>query len=312
MGVWITNALLGTTVNGLVVAEPVPIAYAEKEQYKYDGKSATARLRVPWVHRYAIMADIVDNRNEWPYRTGIIPWPLLAQSADIEPVKGSKTSGPVSSLHVYDQADIVVTYGTSLVNTVAGTGSPGGGGGSALYVENVSTNIEAWDIEPSGQFISYWDETTGKDVIVPYWFRWGEEYGSELLETPPRRIRMGFDYSITWHGLSSVPAAAWSMQGKVNDDELTSILFGKTFDIGHMLCTGVSVSKTQPVWGVAGISLTINLSNRGSDWNKTWRFVDNSYQDIWLHIGDARDEATQEEPVIWKQFAETSMRGVMP
>lgn len=271
---WITGSIDGLTESDIEV-----MAGTEDENYSGNGWSASVTLRVPWDKRHALLANILNNRLDWPYRTG-----LGIRASGVSSVKGIGATNRADNKNVYNKADIAVDFSRVSVGGGTGTGAPNGGEGSYVYHENIEPNGEMLKLPPSG----VWKSTEEGEPDVVWQFHWGEDFISPVVskDEAPTKLITGLDYVIRWEGLDAVPSQILTVRDHVNEEDVVSAALGITFPAESMLCTAVHIGHSGSSGGESSkFDMEVRWSIRYEGWNKFWNPITGTWQQMYLHIG---------------------------
>lgn len=244
-----------------------------------DKLTADVQLKCPWADRYGILNTILLTPSEWPYLPDA---GLYAVSGSIQPFTGTPgefIDGSPSGLS-YDEALLAVHFETLDIPESEGPGE--------LYSES---------IEPTAEFLT-----------IPHTkFRWGSGTGDALEpEEAPGRLEVGLDYVITWQKVATIPAAALSLIGCVNNSDVTSPSLGLTFGAGTLLFNPPKISRTVSLGGTNYFTMQIRLTYRRNGWNWFWR-ADKLPNPGWDQI---YPEGTDTDPYL--NFTPASFTGILP
>lgn len=162
----------------------------------------------------------------------------------------------------YEFAQITVQFSTAAPQL-----TDNGGSGIALVSE---------DLEPWAEFLTLSNRGL-------YWL------GGDALaedEAPPLLVK-GMAWVYRTHLQTSVPSAALSLVGKVNDDSITSATLGLTYDAETLLFTPPRLSIDTDAGGNRLISLEYRFNHRPDGWNNFFNPATQQYEQIFTDTGGA-------------------------
>lgn len=213
-----------------------------QEQWGEDEITCSVVLRCAWSNRYALVADILGNRNAWPYLAG--PRAISAAIAWDEAAPVS-VSGQTAS---YQDALVTVNYST-----------------------NAEEELVSESIEPTVEFLTH-------DYRR---FRWASANGDPLLEgeAPGQQVK-GLNLVRTYHKVETIPTAVLTLQGACNDAEYESDLLGLTFAAETLLFQPPNLSRSITTAGAKAWKLTLKFQYKPNGWNKFFRGKVQEWQEI--------------------------------
>jgi hypothetical protein len=226
------------------------VAYAEElgsptETRTNNGIEATRILRCDWSDRYDLEAEILAAGGEqYPFRSAT---GLRARSIAIRPANGEilDASGD-PTMASYQQALLTVAYRTPTTGDAEEVGD-------ALISESLEPWTEFYTLD--------WSK-----------FRWGATDGPPIKENEaPGRLVRGVDYIFTRHESATIPAAAFSLIGKVNVASVTATLLGVTFGAQTLLYKPPTLQRSITTDGAEAWKIIYRFSYRPEGWNRFWR-----------------------------------------
>lgn len=144
----------------------------------------------------------------------------------------------------YDFALLTVTFSTASNQFQEATG----GGGLVLTTE---------DLEPWAEFLT----------IPNRGLYWAANQHVASEESPPLLVK-GMTWVYRTHFQNTVPAAAKSLQGKVNNSQITSAKLGLVFEEETLLFTPPRLSIATDFNGLRLIDIEYRFVHREDGWNK--------------------------------------------
>lgn len=210
---------------------------------------ASVTLRCSWANRWLLVADIVGNRNVWPYAPG-----LRGSAASIVPFPAAAATD--GQALVYEEALVTVKY-----------------------TSKEEENLVAESIEPTAEFITLDHKR----------FRWLDEgsetpgQGDPLseAEAPGQQLHSLMLARTHYQVEPPLPVEIISLVGSANDAAYVSALLGLTFDEETLLFLPASLSRTITTSGDRAFDISLKFPYKPSGWNRYWRAKTQQYAEIY-------------------------------
>ncbi len=249
------------------VVHPTP-----NEERSLTSGSASLQVKCTWANRYALMADVLENRRPWPYDPSS---GMIATNCSCAPLETDYTED--GQLMHYEEALVTIKYDRS-VAVSDGDGSSGSEDDAyededPEQHEPPITDVMSEAFEPYAEFLT----------LDPKFFRWGDADGDPLLEAEaPGMLQFGAILVRTLYQVQVVPSKALSSIGHVNDGNYTSKLLGVGFAPETLLYMPPSMERTLLSDGTGAWTLTMRFNYRPTEWNKYWRAKTNAWSEIYI------------------------------
>lgn len=244
-------------------ADLAPFAYEEnqgspREQLTDDGFKATRELICDWDDRLALMVALKGRSHTAGGRTVLTApqsYPGFAKALvrdvacdPFSPAPLPNNGNPKDA--AYTKALLTVQYETPKYE------SQGGGG------EDEGQAFVSESLEPAAEFITLSHEKL--------WWDAAKTTALAETEAPTKLIRM-LDWVYTIHRIDAVPAATFSLVGKVNDAAVFSRSLQVTFAEETLLYNPPRLSREWTSEGLPAWSLEYRFTYRPEGWNKFYR-----------------------------------------
>ena len=216
-----------------------------REDVSLEDWRAGVTLRVDWDVRYTLIADLLNNRRQWPYTTG------YTGSA----TPRAQTCAMVPDLTTFTQTEQGIIYAEALI--------------TVSYDSSVEEDLIAESLEPTAEFITL-DYRN---------FQWDDGTPLNEQEAPGKLLR-GLNYSQQRFSLTSIHADFYNLIGGVTDADHMSSLLGFTFPAETLLYEPPKSQRTITTQGDKGWNLTTNWKYKPEGWNKFWRAKTQTFGEI--------------------------------
>lgn len=243
----------------------MPIEFEElqgspREFRDFNGFRHVRKLICAWESRHRLLNEFLLGGGQlYPYdsstlsraREGVaIPFPGSAIDA-----KGISAPGAIVT---YEKALITIVYLSPR------PGDPEDDGAGQFIAER---------LEPSAEFLTL-DHTR---------FRWGSGAGDHLNEQEaPGRLIKTLDYVFTRFDVDSIPGAALSLLGKVNNQILIANFLGVTFGTETLLFNPPSIERQVDTSGQMKMQIAYRFTYKPEGWNVFWRSKTRQYEQMFL------------------------------
>lgn len=229
------------------------------EQYTDSGFHATVSLLCDWDQRYNLAGEV----------SAYVLYPRnpssLARCRNISIVPYTKSQGNDFTYQwcIYDTAKVTLEY-------VFDKKSPQT---TDLYSEELDPTAEHLTLD----YRNFRWKTLSPDPKSP---------GSNvrMLEEgeAPSMLMRGLDYVLTAYNLSSVPAAALTLIGCVNNAAVTAKYLGMTFAKDTLLWNPPSVQRKVQIGSATSLkyTATYRMTFKTTGWNKYWNAKNNTWDII--------------------------------
>ena len=231
------------------------VAPSPKEHHGANALTASIKLTCPWEHRFHITDDIVGGKRLYPRMDSAAD--VRAQNARILPF--SQKTGEDEQALTHDEAELVINYSSPVAGSTVF-------GASDSYSES---------IVPSGEF-----QTISPENL--YWIAPGGSENSEKLSSDeaPGLLIIGFDYTVTLYGKSTIPLATLSQINHCNTSAFASPTLGVIFNAETLLFTGSTSNRTVKSNGSYEWTITNSFSFRSNTWNRFFKSSTGTWENI--------------------------------
>jgi hypothetical protein len=238
-----------------------------------SGFTATMTLQCDWDDRWDLMTQLLANdagQLIYPHQPDFNAY---AQTASAKGV-GQVTGTGMNSVVIYEKALITVNFATQ---GAGGQGEPDGDGNLiAESLEPYIENLPMPTIKPNGKPAFLWWDGSTKEVVAPE-------------EAPVRQIR-GCYYILKRFNRVTIPTAALSLMGTVNNNTVTSVSLGVSFEPETLLFTPPTLERTTSKTGDLGWTESYRFNYRpnfdpdtgiANGWNRFWKASAGTYWDMY-------------------------------
>lgn len=232
-----------------------------KESRDVNGFRHVRKLMVDWRFRHRLLNELLLGGGQiYPYD----PYTLSrAKSATAIPFPGgrlSTLSPGVSQAKVhYEKALVTVTYESPR------PGDPEDDGAGQLISEM---------LEPSAEFLTL-DHTL---------FRWGPVGAGDHLneQEAPGRLVKTLDYVFTRYGVDTIPPAALTLLGSVNNQVLAANFLGVSFDAETLLYNPPTIERRTDTDGNTKMTIAYRFTYKPEGWNVFWRSKTQQFEPMFI------------------------------
>lgn len=207
-----------------------------------DSYRAVVQLRCAWEDRYSLASEVsalsIYQRN---------PESLArATSVAIEPLTRVLSADESSLWGVYEESKITIEYTWSKK-------SPQADGNGELWSEELQPTAEHLTVDPTN-------------------LRWKTAVAALSKEQAPGMLVRGLDYVLTHFDVASIPAAALTLVGCVNNATVTGLFLGLAFPAETLLFNPPTAIRRVVMGPTPSLKWTVTyrLTYKACGWNRYW------------------------------------------
>lgn len=251
------------------------LASSPRERFTEAGFEATRLLKCAWQDRIELCNQLLGSvQGSGPQAMHVTParYPHFpraqVRAVTIEPfdsaVDAHRGNEQVAD---YQHARLTVQYATGSYDTHQVNDDPHG---DTYVTESLEPTAEFVTLSPQGLFWENVPASSGKVLAE---------------DEAPGKIIRGMDWIYTRHLLPTVPQAAFSLIGSVNDAAVDSRTLGYRFAPGTLLYNPPTIRRVITAQAAAAWDLTYRFSYRPATWNKVWRTATGSFEPLYNEQG---------------------------